>query len=71
LITDAGCGKSCARIEHRFDGVFLVDSISSSGCHVNGTRVVDRRARLSGGDLVHMGRTPFVFTEEEQDDPMP
>ena len=45
-------------------GFFIEDLASSNGTYVNGRRV-QLRHRLSAGDVVRVGRTEFLFTEEE------
>jgi hypothetical protein len=49
-----------ARLEPRRDGVWVEDVGSTNGTFVNGERV-ERRRRLSAGDVVRIGETDLRF----------
>src|SRR2546429_3947297 len=57
-----------AEIERRAGAFYLVDLGSTNGTFINGERVVGER-RLHHGDLIAVGESKLVFSEEVAPDP--
>jgi pSer/pThr/pTyr-binding forkhead associated (FHA) protein len=61
---DAGLSRYHCWFTATDTGIFIEDLTSTNGTYVNGQRVQIRR-RLSPGDVVRVGSTEFLFSEEE------
>jgi predicted component of type VI protein secretion system len=59
LVDDPSVSRHHADLHRAADGWELADVGSTNGTRVNGWKI--RRARLRPGDIVELGRVPFVF----------
>ena len=63
-IDDPAVSRYHSWITHEMGAVLIEDLASANGTFVNGTRVVNRVA-LKTGDLIRIGATQILFSEEE------
>ena len=62
VILDAYISRHHLQLRKRFGAYTLFDVNSRSGTKVNDTQV--REHRLQNGDVIHIGRTKIIYTDE-------
>jgi len=67
FLPDTLLSRRHAEIEQRSDGFYLIDLGSTNGTFLNGARVTGEQ-RLRHGDLIAVGDSKLVFSENDRED---
>src|SRR4029434_952096 len=67
FLPDTLLSRRHAEIEQRMDGCYLIDLGSTNGTFLNRARVVGEQ-RLRHGDIIAVGDSKLVFSENEREE---